>query len=257
MTCGDCQREFVLSDIVKFIQHKVSRCNKDGAFLGDTCRDDELHDPDEDEDDPYKSPVFGAAMGATEGDGVKAVGEASGDNGIDDRPLQNGAGTSSTPTNKSTTPQPSTQTSDPVGASSVPAPVTVSPVAVLPGASLSSPLGSLSTSSLGAASSLLASIISSHRTSISAPISSSAKPNNKDGDDTIVPQTNCTVDNQNNDTTLNDKTTQGNNTTAAAAGDDHDDVTVLENGIHDSNKDKKDGDAAAQSSTTQPGKGQY
>lgn len=28
LTCGDCQREFLLSDIVKFIQHKVNRCNK-------------------------------------------------------------------------------------------------------------------------------------------------------------------------------------------------------------------------------------
>lgn len=27
LTCGDCQREFVLSDIVQFVQHKVNRCN--------------------------------------------------------------------------------------------------------------------------------------------------------------------------------------------------------------------------------------
>ena len=31
LTCGDCQREFLLSDIVKFIQHKVNRCNKENV----------------------------------------------------------------------------------------------------------------------------------------------------------------------------------------------------------------------------------
>lgn len=31
ITCGDCQREFVLSDIVRFIQHKVNRCNKENV----------------------------------------------------------------------------------------------------------------------------------------------------------------------------------------------------------------------------------
>ena len=31
VTCGDCQREFNLCDIVKFIQHKVNRCNKENV----------------------------------------------------------------------------------------------------------------------------------------------------------------------------------------------------------------------------------
>ena len=37
LTCGDCQREFLLSDILKFIQHKVNRCNKENVdpYAGD------------------------------------------------------------------------------------------------------------------------------------------------------------------------------------------------------------------------------
>ena len=29
LTCGSCQKQFALSDIVKFIQHKVVQCNKE------------------------------------------------------------------------------------------------------------------------------------------------------------------------------------------------------------------------------------
>lgn len=29
LTCGACQKTFTLSDIVKFIQHKVLQCNKE------------------------------------------------------------------------------------------------------------------------------------------------------------------------------------------------------------------------------------
>ena len=29
LTCGVCQKEFLLSDILKFIQHKINRCNKE------------------------------------------------------------------------------------------------------------------------------------------------------------------------------------------------------------------------------------
>lgn len=29
LTCGSCQKTFALSDIVKFIQHKVLQCNKE------------------------------------------------------------------------------------------------------------------------------------------------------------------------------------------------------------------------------------
>ncbi len=31
LTCGDCQRDFLLSDILKFIQHKINRCNKENV----------------------------------------------------------------------------------------------------------------------------------------------------------------------------------------------------------------------------------
>ena len=31
LTCGNCQREFLLSEILKFIQHKVTRCNKENV----------------------------------------------------------------------------------------------------------------------------------------------------------------------------------------------------------------------------------
>lgn len=35
LTCGVCQKDFALSDIVKFIQHKVHACNKENYFLFD------------------------------------------------------------------------------------------------------------------------------------------------------------------------------------------------------------------------------
>ena len=31
LTCGNCQKDFLLSEITKFIQHKVSRCNKENV----------------------------------------------------------------------------------------------------------------------------------------------------------------------------------------------------------------------------------
>ncbi|ELU08838.1 hypothetical protein CAPTEDRAFT_190907, partial [Capitella teleta] len=40
LTCGDCQREFVLSDIVQFVQHKVNRCNCVKDKCSSFCDDD-------------------------------------------------------------------------------------------------------------------------------------------------------------------------------------------------------------------------
>lgn len=40
LTCGSCQKTFALSDIVKFIQHKVLQCNKENygqCFSQGTC----------------------------------------------------------------------------------------------------------------------------------------------------------------------------------------------------------------------------
>ena len=54
MTCGKCQREFALYDINKFIQHKVSRCNKENV-QPTSCDDDvtkrRADDTDDDSDD--------------------------------------------------------------------------------------------------------------------------------------------------------------------------------------------------------------
>lgn len=36
LTCGACQKPFALSDIVRFIQHKVATCNKEN-FAGGHC----------------------------------------------------------------------------------------------------------------------------------------------------------------------------------------------------------------------------
>lgn len=43
LTCGVCQKEFLLSDILKFIQHKINRCNKENlepSAATDFQRDD-------------------------------------------------------------------------------------------------------------------------------------------------------------------------------------------------------------------------
>jgi hypothetical protein len=40
LTCGNCQKEFLLSEITKFIQHKVSRCNKENVEPFDETGDD-------------------------------------------------------------------------------------------------------------------------------------------------------------------------------------------------------------------------
>ena len=54
LTCGKCQREFALYDINKFIQHKVSRCNKENV-QPTSCDDDVTKrrgdDTDDDSDD--------------------------------------------------------------------------------------------------------------------------------------------------------------------------------------------------------------
>ena len=60
LTCGDCQREFALSDIVHFIQHKVSRCNKENvqpAF--DACHDEDEDGNDDDHHEPFGRNIEG------------------------------------------------------------------------------------------------------------------------------------------------------------------------------------------------------
>ncbi|CAM1309855.1 Uncharacterised protein g5263 [Pycnogonum litorale] len=49
LTCGVCQKNFNLSDILRFIQHKVNRCNKENYLV--QCRDDEDGGDDDDDDD--------------------------------------------------------------------------------------------------------------------------------------------------------------------------------------------------------------
>ena len=46
VTCGDCQREFLLSDFVKYIQHKVNRCNKENVEPYDGHDFEEDADPE-------------------------------------------------------------------------------------------------------------------------------------------------------------------------------------------------------------------
>jgi len=48
LTCGECQKDFLLSDIVKFIQHKINRCNKENV---DPFDDNDLYEGDDDDDD--------------------------------------------------------------------------------------------------------------------------------------------------------------------------------------------------------------
>lgn len=58
LTCGDCQKDFLLSDIVKFIQHKINRCNKENV---DPYEDNEY---DEDEEDDQDSVVSNSVISA-------------------------------------------------------------------------------------------------------------------------------------------------------------------------------------------------
>ena len=52
LTCGDCQREFILGDIVKFVQHKVNRCNCNK----EKCQSYDDHDfPDGEDNDDMSS----------------------------------------------------------------------------------------------------------------------------------------------------------------------------------------------------------
>lgn len=48
LTCGACQKPFALSDIVRFIQHKVASCNKENftghCFPGNTDREKDNED---------------------------------------------------------------------------------------------------------------------------------------------------------------------------------------------------------------------
>ncbi|KAK8777215.1 hypothetical protein V5799_029445 [Amblyomma americanum] len=46
LTCGVCQKEFALSDIVRFIQHKVHSCNKENCLLFDGAAGDDDFDAD-------------------------------------------------------------------------------------------------------------------------------------------------------------------------------------------------------------------
>ncbi|XP_077537161.1 BCL11 transcription factor chronophage isoform X4 [Haemaphysalis longicornis] len=59
LTCGVCQKEFALSDIVRFIQHKVHSCNKENCLLFDGAA---ANDDDFDADRP-DLPVGSAAGG--------------------------------------------------------------------------------------------------------------------------------------------------------------------------------------------------
>ena len=60
LTCGDCQREFILSDIVKFVQHKVNRCNCAKDKCQPFCEDREFED-EEDNEDSLSTPTVGAS----------------------------------------------------------------------------------------------------------------------------------------------------------------------------------------------------
>ncbi|KAH6926042.1 hypothetical protein HPB50_013087 [Hyalomma asiaticum] len=46
LTCGVCQKEFALSDIVRFIQHKVHSCNKENCLLFDGSPGEDDFDAD-------------------------------------------------------------------------------------------------------------------------------------------------------------------------------------------------------------------
>ncbi|XP_013771661.1 B-cell lymphoma/leukemia 11B-like [Limulus polyphemus] len=51
LTCGVCQKDFVLSDIVKFIQHKVHSCNKENCRYYGNGNFDEVGKSDDEDDD--------------------------------------------------------------------------------------------------------------------------------------------------------------------------------------------------------------
>lgn len=71
LTCGVCQKNFPLAEIVRFIQHKVQLCNKENNCLGsllydgDSGEEDNIHpanlvlpkkEPPEDKDEEVKCP---------------------------------------------------------------------------------------------------------------------------------------------------------------------------------------------------------
>ncbi|GFW57950.1 hypothetical protein TNCV_1418971 [Trichonephila clavipes] len=60
LTCGSCQKVFVLSEIVKFIQHKVHSCNKENNFI--ILEDGGQQDFDSDREDPL-GPLVAASKG--------------------------------------------------------------------------------------------------------------------------------------------------------------------------------------------------
>ena len=61
LTCVDCHKEFPLSDIVKFIEHKVSRCNKENIqpfnSEDDHRRDNNNKEADDDDDSEAMSVI--------------------------------------------------------------------------------------------------------------------------------------------------------------------------------------------------------
>ncbi|KAL3174436.1 hypothetical protein MRX96_041016 [Rhipicephalus microplus] len=69
LTCGVCQKEFALSDIVRFIQHKVHSCNKENCLLFDGS-------PGEDDFDADRPdlPVGSAAASANNSNAVGVTG---------------------------------------------------------------------------------------------------------------------------------------------------------------------------------------
>ncbi|CAN8000392.1 unnamed protein product, partial [Ixodes hexagonus] len=69
LTCGVCQREFALSDIVKFIQHKVHSCNKENCLL---------YDGDDGGPDDYDSDHRGDVSLAASGVGPRRPGPPGG-----------------------------------------------------------------------------------------------------------------------------------------------------------------------------------
>ncbi|GIY51227.1 hypothetical protein CEXT_261251 [Caerostris extrusa] len=61
LTCGSCQKVFVLSEIVKFIQHKVHSCNKENNFI--ILEDGGQPDFDSDREDPTPGPMVTTTKG--------------------------------------------------------------------------------------------------------------------------------------------------------------------------------------------------
>ncbi|CAL1270276.1 unnamed protein product [Larinioides sclopetarius] len=61
LTCGSCQKVFVLSEIVKFIQHKVHSCNKENNFI--ILEDGGQPDFDSDDKEDPPGPLIAASKG--------------------------------------------------------------------------------------------------------------------------------------------------------------------------------------------------